>query len=227
MEQPFTRGTLTNSDSRGFPDWDALYDKQEVETMPWYNEKLDTDLGEEISNGNLSVTGRFLDLGTGPGTQAVQLARRGFTVIGSDISKSAIYRAKEVYASESNAIFVIDNILDSRLIDDQFDYIFDRGCFHVLQPVDRPSYIKEIKRILKNNGILFLKCFSADEKRDEGPYRFSKRQISQIFEKEAFKIKRIKETVYQGTLDPLPKALFILLTNHKSINHSLKMPNNI
>jgi hypothetical protein len=31
--------------------------------MPGYSEKLDPDLDEEISNGNLSVNGRFLDLG--------------------------------------------------------------------------------------------------------------------------------------------------------------------
>lgn len=65
--------------------------------------------------------------------------------------------------------------------------------------------------------MLFLKCFSTKEKRAEGPYRFSKTQVSKIFENEEFKIERIKETVYQGTLDSLPKALFVVLTNHKSI----------
>ena len=128
--------------------------------------------------------------------KSVQLARKGFPVTGSDISKSAIYRAMEVYANEPNVVFVIDNILDSRLKDDDYEYIFDRGCFHVFQPSDRTRYVKEIKRILKDNGMLFLKCFSIEEKRDEGPYKFSKIQISQIFEKEAFKIERIKETVY-------------------------------
>ena len=211
---------MTDNDSKGFPDWESLYNKQQVETMPWYSEKLDPDLDEEISNGNLSVNGRFLDLGTGPATQAVQVARKGFPVTGSDISKSAIYRAMEVYANELNVVFVIDNILDSSLKDDDYEYIFDRGCFHVFQPSDRTRYVKEIKRILKDNGMLFLKCFSIKEKRDEGPYKFSMSQISQIFEKEAFKIERIKETVYQGTLDPLPKALFIVLTNHKSITRT-------
>jgi SAM-dependent methyltransferase len=217
LEQTFTRSILTNNDSRGFSDWESLYGNQQVESMPWYSEKLDPDLNEEISNGKLSVKGRFLDLGTGPATQAVQVAKQGFTVTGSDISKSAIYRAMKVYANEPNIIFIVDNILDSRIKDDEYDYIFDRGCFHVFQPVERPRYVREIKRILKKDGMLFLKCFSTKEKRDEGPYRFSKKQLSKIFENEEFKIERIKETVYQGTLDPLPKALFVVLTNHKSI----------
>jgi methylase of polypeptide subunit release factors len=32
----------------------------------------------------------LLDLGTGPGTQALHLAKKGFDVIGSDISETVI-----------------------------------------------------------------------------------------------------------------------------------------
>lgn len=134
------------------------------------------------------------------------MAKQGFTVTGSDISKSAIYRAMKVYANEPNIIFIVDNILDSRIKDDEYDYIFDRGCFHVFQPVDRPRYVREIKRILKKDGMLFLKCFSTKEKRDDGPYRFSKKQLSKTFENEEFKIERIKETVYQGIFNALTKG---------------------
>jgi hypothetical protein len=30
-----------------FPDWNNLYSSQNVETMPWYNKNLDSDLQEE------------------------------------------------------------------------------------------------------------------------------------------------------------------------------------
>ncbi|MGH9975545.1 MAG: class I SAM-dependent methyltransferase [Nitrososphaeraceae archaeon] len=103
---------MDSNNSRSFPDWDSLYKNQPAETMPWYNEKIDFDLEEEISR-NFLHKGRFLDLGTGPATQAVQIARKGYLVIGSDISPTAIGRAKEVYGSESNVSFVTDNILDS------------------------------------------------------------------------------------------------------------------
>lgn len=204
--------TVTDSKSRGFPEWESLYKSQQVETMPWYNEKLDSDL-EEISEQKNLQKGRFLDLGTGPATQAVQIARKGYSVTGSDISPAAIRRAQEVYGRERNVIFIVDNILESNFKEDEFDYIFDRGCFHVLDPSDRLTYVREIKRILKEDGILFLKCFSINEKREEGPYRFSKKQISEIFE--SFTVIRIKDTVYQGTLDPLPEALFVVMNNSK------------
>lgn len=66
--------------------------------------------------------------------------------------------------------------------------------------------------MLKDNGILFLKCFSYKEVRQEGPYKFSRDEITDLFSG-SFRIDSIKETVYQGTLDPFPKALFVVLVN--------------
>ena len=77
-----------------------------------------------------------LTSGTGPGMQAMWLAKRGYKVIGSDLSEASINRARNVYANEKNVDFVVDNILNSTFKDSEFDYIFDRGCFHVLPPED-------------------------------------------------------------------------------------------
>jgi SAM-dependent methyltransferase len=194
---------------KDFPDWEILYKSQKVETMPWYNENLDFDLEEELDRRKITC-GKFLDLGTGPATQAIVIAKRGFNVTGSDLSEAAIKRAKTVYANEKNVNFVVDDILNSNLKENQFDYIFDRGCFHVLFPTDRQRYIVKIKQILKDNGLLFLKCFSDKEPRQEGPYKFSQGEIRSLFSK-YFIIDSIKETVYQGTLNPFPKALFAVM----------------
>jgi 2-polyprenyl-3-methyl-5-hydroxy-6-metoxy-1,4-benzoquinol methylase len=101
---------------RGFPEWNSLYKNQRVETMPWYSENLDSDLEEEISIREPVHKGRFLDIGTGPATQAVQIARKGYLVTGSDISPAAIQRAKMVYRTEPNTSFIVDNILESKYI---------------------------------------------------------------------------------------------------------------
>ena len=109
-----------------------------------------------------------------------------------------------------NIDFIVDDILNSKLKDGEFDYIFDRGCFHVLFPTDRQRYIVKIKQILKDNGLLFLKCFSDKGRRQGGPYKFSQGELRSLFSK-YFTIGSIKETVYQGTLDPFPKALFAVM----------------
>ncbi len=196
---------------KGFPDWNNLYSSQNVETMPWYNENLDSDLEEELERRKISK-GRILDLGTGPATQAVHLAKRGLQVTGSDVSESAINRASKVYLqnNDKGISFIVDDILNSKMKDKSFDYVFDRGCFHVLPVEKRPVYITEINRILDNNSILFLKCFSVKEPRHEGPYKFSEDDIRQLFEN-SFVILSVKDTEYQGTLDPLPRALFVVM----------------
>ena len=195
--------------SKDFPDWETLYKTQKVETLPWYNENLDSDLENELNQRNI-IKGKFLDLGTGPATQAIWLAKRGFQVIGSDLSEAAIKRARNVYASEKDLDFIVDDILNSKLKESEFDYVFDRGCFHVLSSADRQIYISKIKGVLRDKGKLFLKCFSDKEPRQEGPYKFSQQEIRDLFSK-YFRIDSIKETVYQGTLDPLPKALFAVM----------------
>ena len=196
---------------KDFPHWNNLYNTQNVETMPWYNENLDSDLDEELERGKISKA-RILDLGTGPATQAIQLAKRGLEVTGSDISEAAIRRARELYGNnkDKEINFIVDNILNSKLKDKMFDYVFDRGCFHVLPIEKRSVYIKEIKGILDDDGTLFLKCFSTREPRQEGPYKFSETEIRQLFGNE-FVIISVKDTVYQGTLNPLPRALFVVM----------------
>lgn len=190
-----------------FPDWDSFYKQNNVESMPWYEKNLDLDLSEEVQ---FLKKGNFLDLGTGPGTQAIELAKRGFTVTGSDISKSAIEKAR---LSTKNVNFENDDILNSKFENASFDYILDRGCFHVLSVEDRKTYLRQIKRILKKNGMIFLKCMSKDEKNlsdDKGPHKFFKNDIIQYFQND-FEIIKSKDTVYYGTLKPLPKALFFVM----------------
>ena len=63
--------------------------------MPWYEANLDHDVENEITSRSLN-SGNFLDLGTGPGTQAIQLSKYGFQVTGTDISNSAIEKAKKL-----------------------------------------------------------------------------------------------------------------------------------
>jgi SAM-dependent methyltransferase len=192
-----------------FPDWDTYYKENNVEDMPWYEKTLDPDLENEIKSRNLP-RGKFLDLGTGPGTQAIQLSHLGFETTGSDLSANAIEKAKKL-SKEVN--FVTDDFLNSKLHENEFDFILDRGCFHVFDIEQRPTYVIQIKRILKKNGILFLKCMSIDEKdlpEDKGPHKLSKSELNHVFSAD-FVVENIKDTVYHGTLNPLPKALFVVI----------------
>jgi len=192
---------MTKVNIRG--SWDDVYRNNPVNKLPWYTKDLDFDLKKELKKYN---KGSFLDLGTGPGTQAIALSKLGFDVTGTDISASAINRLKK---QKSTVVFLKDDILKTKL-KKKFDYILDRGIFHVFEPNSRKTYIKTVKKLLNNKGILFLKCFSIKEKNEEGPHRFSKKQIKDYFNKD-FKVKSIKDSVFTSTLDKDPKALFVVM----------------
>lgn len=195
--------------NRKIPEWDTYYKDNEVKKMPWFDKNLDLDLKNEIKSRNLKK-GRFLDIGTGPGTQAIQLAKLDFDVTATDLSENAILKAKKL-SNEVN--FVQDDFLNSKLLDNGYDFIFDRGCFHVLDISERKNYVEQIKRILVNDGILFLKCMSIKEKdlpEDEGPHKLSRQELQDVFSN-GFGIESIKDTVFTGTINPLPKALFAVM----------------
>jgi len=204
---------MTNKELKSFKEnfsgWDDYYKENKVEEMPWYEKNLDHDLENEITSKNLSK-GRFLDLGTGPGTQALQLAKRNFEVTATDISPSAIEKAKKL-SNEIN--FLVDDVMDSKLSNREFDFIFDRGIFHLFDVSQRPQYVKQIKRILGDNGILFLKCMSIDEKNlpdDDMPHKLSKQEITDAFDDD-FDVIRIDDTVFNEAYGIKPKALFAVL----------------
>lgn len=194
---------------KNLPNWHTVYDEQSVETMPWYNPLLDRDLENALKELRIQ-TGHFLDLGTGPGTQALELSLKGFKVTGADISTSAVNKAKEKARKKGLKIkFSQDDILASKL-KGPFDYVFDRGCFHIFNEEQRKTYMASVHKMLEKGGILFLKCFSTQEPREDGPYRFSPDEIRKTFE-ELFTLESSKETLFQGTRNPLPKALFCVL----------------
>ncbi|MBW4430978.1 MAG: class I SAM-dependent methyltransferase [Pelatocladus maniniholoensis HA4357-MV3] len=194
---------------REFPNWNNLYQERQVETMPWYNPDLDVDLEQALTKLKIN-SGTVLDLGTGPGTQAIALAKKGFRATGTDISEAAITQAESKAKEEGLDItFRQDDIFHSHL-NQEFDFVFDRGCFHVFHPDLRQDYVRIVHNLIKPKGYLFLKCFSHLETREEGPYRFTPEEIKKNFG-DRFNVLSIHETVYQGTLDPLPKALFSIL----------------
>ncbi|HEX4515144.1 MAG TPA: methyltransferase domain-containing protein, partial [Polyangiaceae bacterium] len=193
----------------GAPDWKAIYEKGDVEKLPWFSEKLDKDLAAALDKLDLKK-GNALDQGTGPGTQAIALAKRGFDVTATDIAPAAIeYAKKRAKKVEVKVELVVDDVLATKL-KGPFDLIFDRGCFHVLAPEKRKDYVATVTKLLPKDGHLFLKTFSHEQPGTEGPHRFTKEQIRDVFSDD-FEIVSIIDTVYEGQLDPQPKALFGVL----------------
>jgi 2-polyprenyl-3-methyl-5-hydroxy-6-metoxy-1,4-benzoquinol methylase len=191
----------------GLPNWNEVYQTAAGEHMPWYYPELDPDVARAIDA--YALRGRALDVGTGPGTQAIALAERGFETTGTDISPAAVEAARKRDA-KGRVRFLVDDVLASGL-EEQFDVVFDRGCFHVIPAARRGDYVRAIAARVAPGGTLLLKCFADDQPGDRGPSRFSPDDIVGLFG-DTFAIREISRTIYHGTLEPPPRALFCVLS---------------
>ena len=191
------------------PDWEALYREQDVEKMPWFIPALDFDFAAVLRHLKIK-SGHVLDLGTGPGTQAIALKKLGFDVVASDISESAVLKAEARAKKTAPGIrFVKDDILATKL-QGPFDIIFDRGIFHVFAPEKRNTYVQNVSGLLKQGGYLMLKCFSDKEPAGEGPHRISEEEIRRSFST-ALQVLEIRASFFKGVREPNPHALFCIL----------------
>ncbi|MFD8798520.1 class I SAM-dependent methyltransferase [Streptomyces atroolivaceus] len=154
--------------------WDGFYEDRS-KPVPFFVAKPDESLVSYLRQG-LITPGRALDLGCGPGRNALHLASRGFEVDAVDLSPGAIAWAEE-RAGEAGADirFHCGDAFAEDAPAGPYDLIYDSGCFHHLPPHRRVSYLQLVERSLVPGGHLALSCFASgamgSELPDAGFYR--------------------------------------------------------
>ncbi|MEV7190351.1 class I SAM-dependent methyltransferase [Streptomyces sp. NPDC093510] len=160
----------------GAPWWDGFYEDR-TKPVPFFVAKPDENLVSYAERGLLAparspvpdrapAPGRALDLGCGPGRNALHLAALGYEVDAVDLSAAAIDwatdRAREAGADirfhQGDAFALVESELAG-----PYDLIYDSGCFHHLPPHRRVSYLALLDRALAPGGHYALACFAAGE----------------------------------------------------------------
>ena len=103
---------------------------------------------------------RALDLATGPGTIALELAARGSSVVGIDISADQIETARRVVKDQGldgKALFSVARAEDTALDADSFDLATAGQCWHWF---DREVAMDEVLRVLRPGGVLAIVHYS-------------------------------------------------------------------
>jgi len=181
--------------------WEEVYTRTDPQTLPWNAGGPDPDLVRLVKAGTIPA-GQALDIGTGPGHDAVFLIQHGFNVIGIDISPSAVRLARENASASGLFGFFQQGDIRQIPVEDHFiDFANDRGCFHVLASADRRKAVEEVHRVLRKGGLYLLHVFSDKEPPGEGPHRFTRKELDDLFS-EKFKVLEFWEGTFEGSRKP-------------------------
>lgn len=137
--------------------------------------------------------GRVLEIGCSTGLMLSLLKKRGFTVLGVEIS----HRAAQI--ARARGIKVIIQPFERIKFSEKFDVIiFNHTLEHLPDPA---SVLKKVLKILKEDGILFIdlpnfgslsakiyKCSWPLLLPDEHYWHFTLQSLSQLFDKTGFRI---------------------------------------
>lgn len=185
----------------------ASWQSDKLHHLPWYSVHMDQDLIEAIGFW-AGLPGRFIELGCGTGMVSARLASIGYDTLGIDISEPLIERARAVFERNNPRLaYDVADVTKSLQRFGQFDYAFDRGCFHQLSQSDQANYVRNVSEIIKPGGKFFLKIFSSLEPDSWGPTRFSNSEIASLFS-DGFRVIEQLTTSFESTLTHDPKALF-------------------
>jgi len=103
---------------------------------------------------------RSLDLATGPGTIALELARRGSSVVGIDVSAQQISAAKRLsreHKLEGKTDFAVAAAENTGLYAGSFDLATAGQCWHWF---DGGAAMRELRRVLRPGGVLAIVDYS-------------------------------------------------------------------
>ncbi len=138
--------------------WDSFYEDR-TKRIPFFVDKPDENLVAYVEQTQLPLT-RVLELGSGPGRNALYLAERGSQVDAIDLAQSSIDWANErANERQLNVRFRQGNLFELSIEDGAYDFVYDSGCFHHIAPHRRHDYIRVVTDALRPGGCFALTCF--------------------------------------------------------------------
>ncbi|WP_394188815.1 class I SAM-dependent methyltransferase [Paenisporosarcina quisquiliarum] len=138
--------------------WNEFYSNRE-KGIPFFVNKPDEALVSYFNEGIIKP-GNVLELGSGPGRNAIYLAEKGCRVDAVDLSEESIEWAKERAKERAVEVnFIHNNIFDIQIKEGTYDIVYDSGCFHHIAPHRRSNYIELVLKALRPGGHFAITCF--------------------------------------------------------------------
>ncbi|CRZ16933.1 class I SAM-dependent methyltransferase [Mycolicibacterium neworleansense] len=163
-------------------DWDQAYRAEETPAwsigapQPEYAALIDTDG---------AVRGEVLDAGCGHAELALALAARGHSVVGIDLSPTAVAAAASAAEQRglTNVTFAAADISSLTGYDGRFTTIFDSGLLHALPDELRDGYLRSMHRSAATGARFYILAFGTGafgEHNGPGPTQFTEDQLREV-----------------------------------------------
>ena len=178
------------------PSWNESYASGQ---LPWDTGQPEPLLVEFVTSDAVTP-GSALEIGAGTGTNSIWMAERSFDVLGVDVAPLAVERAQA--KMEGRALrcrFAAWDFLAAPPPGGPFQFVFDRGCFHVFdEPGEREQFATQVAAILEPGG-LWLSLIGSTEgpPREIGPPRRSAGEVTLAIEP-ALEIVELRSTEFRG-----------------------------
>ncbi|MFC2045254.1 class I SAM-dependent methyltransferase [Chloroflexota bacterium] len=140
------------------PQWDDRYRQGKPR---WDTGITPPELVEVVEGGQVPA-GHALDIGCGTGTNVIYLARHGFKVVGVDLSRIAIGKAKsKAKEAEGDVEFYSRDVLKIGMvggvdIKTKVDLALDIGCLHSIGVDNHQAYVAMLRRVMRDGGYYLL-----------------------------------------------------------------------
>jgi ubiquinone/menaquinone biosynthesis C-methylase UbiE len=207
--------------------WESYWNQKKGNFLELYkNEEFIKGIASEVENC-LKKGDSVLDLGCGDGIKTSRIAKKGFKVVGIDTSRTAIDKAKQNF---QDLTFVVKDVVDENLPfgTNTFDAVTAISLLEYIK--NKKEFLKEVKRVLKSNGILItitpnsksptikfawgflIPVFETLKKEYKQPYYpFRKEDLIEPAKNMGFKVEKIK--YLPVTYLVLPKILRPIFKN--------------
>jgi methyl halide transferase len=166
-------------------DWEQRY---RIGDIPWEKGAAAPPLLEWLERHG-PMHGRVLVPGCGLGhdVRAIAAASPTAQVLGLDIAPSALDQARR-FCPRGRATYQLGNLFDLPAeMTGQFEWVFEHTCFCVIEPRERPEYVRAVRRVLRPEGallaIFFLNPWDPGEAPEEGgpPFGVTREELEMLF----------------------------------------------
>ena len=177
--------------------WESFHRRVPEDAQPWVGEAdpIVLRLLDEHAQAGASIW----DVGTGHGAIAIAAAARGHRVVATDVSDTALERAR-ARGDGADVVWLRDDITASALRHD-FDVVVDRGTLHTLSIAQRARYVETIASRMRSLSIAIVTTQVGMMNEAELTATFGPR----------FEVVATVHGAFAGSLTPAPASVTLVL----------------